>query len=194
VALSTPIVRLVYQRGDFDAESTRQVSEALFWFSFSLPVSGITLLLTRSFFSLQRPWLPTKYALISLAVNAVVSLALYEPLGIGGIVIGTTVSNIVLTLLEARRLRHDLGGLEVARTLRAAAQMVIAAAVLGIIAYGVWYGLDALLGRSLPAQLISVGLALALGGLAYAAVLLRSGLPEAHQILQLFAGRLRRSS
>src|SRR5215216_1657091 len=192
-ALSTPIVRLVYERGDFDAESTRQVSEALFWFAFSLPFSGITLLLTRSFFSLQRPWLPTQLAVWSLLVNAAVSLALYAPLGIGGIVIGTAVSNLVLTLLEARRLRHELGGLEVARTLRAGALMVAAAALLGALAYGVWYMLDDLLGRSLPAQLVSVGLALALGGLAYAAVLLRSGLPEARQIADLFGRRLRRT-
>jgi putative peptidoglycan lipid II flippase len=193
-ALSTPIVRLVYERGDFDTDSTRQVSEALFWFSFSLPFSGMTLLLTRSFFSLQQPWLPTQLAVWSLAVNAIVSLALYEPLGIGGIVIGTAVSNVVLTLLEARRLRHELGGLEVARTLRAGAIMLAAAALLGAVAYGAWYGLDELLGRSLPAQLVAVGAALALGGLAYAAVLLRSGLPEARQIRDLFARRLRRPS
>jgi putative peptidoglycan lipid II flippase len=186
-------VRLVYQRGDFDADSTRQVSEALFWFSFSLPVSGITLLLTRSFFSLQRPWLPTQLAIVSLAVNGAVSLALYKPLGIGGIVIGTTVSNIVLAGLEARRLRAELGGLEVARTLRAAAVMVAASVLLGLVAYGAWYGLDQLLGRSLPAQLVSVGAALALGGLAYAAVLLRSGLPEARQILDLFTRRASRT-
>src|SRR5215207_6654175 len=192
VALATPIVRLVYERGDFDADSTRQASEALFWFSFSLPVSGITLLLTRSFFSLQRPWLPTRFALVSIVVNAGVSLALYEPMGIGGIVLGTTVANVVLTLLEARRLRAELGGLEVARTLRAAAQMLAAAVVLGAVAYGAWYGLDGVLGRSLPAQLVSVGVALALGGLAYAAILLRSGLPEARQIVELFARRLRR--
>jgi putative peptidoglycan lipid II flippase len=169
------------------------VSEALFWFSFSLPFSGITLLLTRSFFSLQQPWLPTQLALWSLAVNAAVSLALYEPLGIGGIVIGTAASNVVLTLLEARRLRHELGGLEVARTLRAGASMLVAAALLGGVAYGAWYGLDELLGRSLPAQLVAVGVALALGGLAYAAVVLRSGLPEARQILELFTRRLGRA-
>src|SRR5215213_5201044 len=94
LALSTPIVRLVYERGNFDAASTAQTSEALFWFAFSLPVSGITLLLTRSFFSLQRPWLPTQLAIWSLAVNAAVALALYKPFGIGGIVIGTAVSNL----------------------------------------------------------------------------------------------------
>ena len=68
--------------------------------------------------------------------------------------IGTTVSNVVLTLLEARRLRAELGGLEVTRTLRAAALMLAAAALLGVVAYGAWYGLDELLGRSLPAQLL----------------------------------------
>ena len=129
-ALSEPIVRLVYERGDFDAESTRQVSEALFWFSFSLPFSGMTLLLTRSFFSLQRPWLPTQLAIWSLAVNAVVSLALYKPLGIGGIVIGTTVSqpraDAARGAPPARRARrpgghaHAQGGGDHARRRRAA--------------------------------------------------------------------------
>jgi putative peptidoglycan lipid II flippase len=194
LALATPIVRLIYQRGEFDAESTAQASEALFWFSFSLPVSGITLLLTRSFFSLQRPWLPTRLALVSIVVNIVVSLALYKPMGIGGVVLGTTVANVVLCVLEARVLRRGLGGLELPRTLRAMLLIAAASALLGVVAYGVWYGLDSLLGRSLPAQLISVGLALAVGGLAYGAVLLRSGLPEARQIVDLFARRFGRRS
>ena len=194
VALAEPITRLVYQRGDFDADSTQQVSEALFWFSFSLPVSGITLLLTRSFFSLQRPWLPTRLAAYSIVVNIVVSYALHEPMGIGGVVLGTTVSNIVLCVLEGRVLRAGLDGLELARTARALALIVPAAALLGVVSYAVWYGIDDVLGRSLAAQIVSVAVALALGGLAYAAVLLRTGLPEARQILDLFARRLGRAA
>src|SRR5215218_2898782 len=194
VALSEPITRLIYQRGDFDAGSTSQAAEALFWFSFSLPVSGITLLLTRSFFSLQRPWLPTRLAAISILVNVAVSYALHGPMGIGGVVLGTTVSNVVLCVLEARVLRRGLGGLELTRTLRAMLLIAAASALLGVVAYGVWYGLDSLLGRSLLAQVITVGVALALGGFVYAAVLLRSGLPEARQILDLFARRLGRSA
>jgi putative peptidoglycan lipid II flippase len=192
VALATPIVRLVYERGEFDADSTAQASEALFWFAFSLPVSGITLLLTRTFFSLQRPWLPTRLAAWSIAVNIGVSLALYRPMGIGGVVLGTTIGNVVLCVLEARVLRRGLRGLELARTLKAVATMSAASVLLGGIAYGAWYGLDDLLGRSLPAQLLSVGIALGLGGLAYAAIMLRSGMPEAREISDLIARRLRR--
>ena len=45
--------------GEFDAEQTEIVAEALFWFSFSLPFAGANLLLTRTFFALQRPWVTT---------------------------------------------------------------------------------------------------------------------------------------
>ena len=38
--LSEPIVRLLYERGEFGPSSTDTVSLALFWFSFSLPVRG----------------------------------------------------------------------------------------------------------------------------------------------------------
>ncbi len=192
IALPEPITRLVFERGEFDSDSTRQVAEALFWFSFSLPFSGINLLLTRTFFSLQRPWLPTALAVGSVIVNVVVALALYKPLGIAGIVIGTAISTAFMTVAQAAWLRRELGGLEIARTLRAAALMLAAAAALGLVAYGTWWGLDAALGDGLGGQLISVGLALIAGSAVYAAIVLALRIPEARQILALLTGRLRR--
>jgi putative peptidoglycan lipid II flippase len=193
IVLAEPITRLVYERGAFDAGSTELVADALFWFSFSLPLSGINLLLTRSFFSLQRPWQPTAMAGLSLVVNAVVSLALYEPLGIGGIVIGTVVGNLAMVLGQARALRPLLhGSLEGRRTLLAGVQMTVAAVLLGAVAFGVWLGLDELLGRSLLAQVVSVGTALVAGTAVYVAAVLALGIEEARQIRQLVAGRFKR--
>ncbi|HEX4692068.1 MAG TPA: murein biosynthesis integral membrane protein MurJ [Solirubrobacteraceae bacterium] len=190
--LATPIVRLVYQRGEFDAESTRLTAQALFWFSFSLPFAGINLLQTRSFFSLQKPWLPTATALGSLVVNAAVSLALYKPLGIAGIVLGTAVASAAMTLLQGTLLRRELGGIDLARTTSAVMKILVAAAVLGAIAYLVHRGLDSLLGRSLIAQIVSVGVALTAGAAVYGVIVLKAGIPEARQIVDLFARRLRR--
>jgi len=193
VVLAEPITRLVYERGAFDAESTELVSTALFWFSFSLPLSGINLLLTRSFFSLQKPWQPTAMAGLSLLVNAVVSVALYEPFGIGGIVAGTVAGNVAMALGQARTLRPLLhGSLEGRRTLLAALRMTAASALLGAVAYGVWRGLDELLGRALLAQIVSVGAALVAGTAVYVAVVLAMRIPEAHQIRSLVAGRFKR--
>jgi putative peptidoglycan lipid II flippase len=191
IALSEPITRLVYERGEFDAESTRQVSEALFWFSFSLPFSGFNLLLTRTFFSLQRPWTPTALAGVTLAINAAVSAALYGPMGIGGVVLGTVVATAAMTAGQAYYLRRRTGGLQLGTTLRATAKMIAAAALLGGVAYGTWWALDQALGRSFAAQLVSVGTAIALGSAAYAAAVLAMRIPEARQIVGLFARRFR---
>jgi putative peptidoglycan lipid II flippase len=192
LVLAEPIVRLVYQRGEFDAESTKRTAEALFWFSFSLPFNGFNLMLTRTFFSLQRPWLPTTLALGSLIVNVAVSVALYKPLGIAGLVLGTAISNAVLTVAEARWLRLLLHGLELTRSLISMAGMLEGAVVLGFVSYGAWSVLDQALGRSLPAQIVSVGGAISLGAAAYAAVVLALGLPEARQVRDLLMSRLRR--
>jgi putative peptidoglycan lipid II flippase len=192
LALSTPIVRLVYQRGHFGAGSTHEVAVALFWFSFSLPFAGANLLLTRTFFSLQRPWTPTALAAANLVVNAALSLALYKPLGIAGLVIGTAAASVGMTIGQAWALRRRLGPLEGRRSLVAIAKMTGAAAALGGVGYGVWRGLDEVLGRALPAQIISVGLALVAGSLVYCGAVLLMRIPEAAQIERLVGSRLRR--
>lgn len=193
IALATPITRLIYQRGAFGPGSTEIVSEALFWFSFSLPFAGANLLLTRTFFSLQRPWEPTLLALGSLVVNAAVSFALYAPLGVAGPVIGTAVGSIAMTAGQAWALRGRIGRIDGRRTLVAAAQMLLAAVLLGAVAFGCWSALDAALGRALWAQIVSVGLAFAAGSAVYAAIVLGLRVPEALQVRALVAGRLGRS-
>jgi putative peptidoglycan lipid II flippase len=187
IALAEPITRLVYERGEFDAQSTDQVAEALFWFSFSLPFSGANLLLTRTFFSLQKPWTPTALAGVTLAINVAVSAALYGPLGIGGVVIGSVVATAAMTAGQAYFLKDRLHGLEFATTATRVAQMLLAAAALGAVAYGIHRLLDDALGRSLLAQLVSVGVALTAGTVAYAALVLN--IPEARQIIALLRRR-----
>ena len=190
--LAEPLTRLVYERGAFNAGSTDAVAEALFWFSFSLPFAGANLLLTRTFFSLQRPWFPTALAGVTLLVNAAVSYALYEPLGIAGVVIGTAVSSATMTVAQAYYLRRELHGFEIGRTLRAVAGILVASALLGVVAYGVWRGLDDLLGRSLLAQLASVIAALTVASAVYGAAVLALRIPEAQQVIGLLRRRVGR--
>ena len=190
LALSTPITRLIYEHGEFGPGSTELVSEALFWFSFSLPFNGLNLLLTRTFFSLQKPWLPTAISVAGLAANLVVSLALYGPFGIAGIVVGTAASSAATTVLLARLAHRELGGLEGRETIAAVIATVSAAAVLGAITWLVWAGLDAVFGRSLLGQVIAVGGGLTVGALAYARAVLWLQITEAEQVVRLAARRV----
>jgi PKD repeat protein len=131
-------------------------------------------------------------ATASLVVNAAVSFALYKPLGIAGVVLGTAISSAAMTVFQAVVLRDRLHGLDLAATIGAVTRILIAAALLGIAAYGAWHGLDALLGRSLPAQLVSVGVALAAGAVAYLALAAALRVREVETLLSLRA-RFRRA-
>jgi putative peptidoglycan lipid II flippase len=195
LVLATPITRLVYQHGNFGSYSTHLVSTALFWFAFSLPFAGVNLLLTRAFFALKRPWIPTKLAAVNIAVDAIVSIALYKPLGITGLVIGTAVANMVMTVLQIWRLRIGFNGrLEGGQTLMVTVRILVATVIMAAVAWGVWVGLDHLLGRSLAAQIVSVGISCTVACVVYAKLTLTMRVPEAHQIRGLIVSRLRPSS
>jgi len=195
LVLSTPITRLIYQHGAFGPSSTDLVSTALFWFSFSLPFSGVNLLLTRTFFSLQRPWITSGIAALNLGVNVAVSVALYKPFGIAGIVVGTAASSAAMTLAQMHFLRHQLHGrLDGRRTAIAVAKMTAAAALLAAVTYGVWKALDSALGRGLVGQVLSVGVGLTAGAVVYGVAVHAMRIPEARQIERLLVGRLRRTA
>ena len=194
LVLATPITRLVYQRGRFGPTSTHLVSEALFWFAFSLPFAGLNLLLSRTFFALQRPWIPTKLAAINMVIDAIVSIALYKPLGIAGLVIGTASANAVMTALQLYRLRIGFNRrLEGAQTLMITTRITVAAILIAAVARGIWVGLDHVLGRSTLGQVFSVGIALAAAIAVYARLVTWMRVPEARQIQFLVRQRLRRA-
>jgi putative peptidoglycan lipid II flippase len=185
LVLSVPMTRLVYQRGEFDAEQTHLVAQALFWFAFSLPFNGLYLLLTRTFFSLQRPWVPTAVAGSNLVVDVIFSFAFYSPFGVGGVVAATVIATISSVVAQAVILREQLHGLDLPRLIDTTMRVVAAAALLAGVSYLVWYGLDDALGRSLIAQIISLGAGLTAGFATYFAAVLALRVPEAHQIMRL---------
>jgi putative peptidoglycan lipid II flippase len=189
LALSDPIIRLVYQRGEFGPAETTIVGTALFWFAFSLPTNGVYLLQTRTFFSLQRPWQATALAVVDLVVSALAAWALYGPFGVGGIVAGTGIGTSAAVFAQAYVLRREFGGLELGRLLSTTIRISIASLVLAAVSWLVWDGLDSLLGRSTVAQIISLGTGMTLGAVAYLGSAWVLRIAELEQILRLLRRR-----
>jgi putative peptidoglycan lipid II flippase len=189
LALSDPIIRLVYQRGEFNPHDTQIVSTALFWFAFSLPTNGVYLLQTRTFFSLQRPWQATALAVIDLVVSAIAAAALYKPFGVGGIVAGTGIGTSAAVFAQAYILRRRFHGLELGRLLDTVIRISIASAALAAIGWVTWDLLISALGESTVAQIISLGTGLVLGAVAYLAAAWVLRIAELEQIMRLLRRR-----
>jgi putative peptidoglycan lipid II flippase len=189
LVLSEPMIRLIYQRGEFTPEQTTLVATALFWFAFSLPTNGLYLLQTRTFFSLQRPWLATGLAGLDLAVSALAAFALYKPFGTGGIVAGTGIGTTVAVVAQAAILRREFDGLELRQLTVTGAKIAVASAALAAVSFGAWDLLDNQLGRGLIGQIVSLGVGLGLGGVAYLGMARLLRIAELDQILRLLPGR-----
>ena len=139
--LAEPIVRLVYQRGEFTPHQTTVVAGALAAFSVGLVFNGAMLMLMRTFFSLQSNWIPTTIALANLGVNAALDAVFYR-LGIWGIPLATSVVNMAGTIALIAVLQHRKQRLDLGEIGKAIALICVVSALLAGVAYGVWDGLD----------------------------------------------------
>ena len=164
--LAQPIVRILFQRGHFHPGQTPVVASALAAFSAGLVFNGAMLLLNRAFFSLQSNWLPTVVALANLFLNAVLDLAFYH-LGTWGLPLSTALVNVAGTVALLYLLRARIGRLDGRAIANSVSRILVASALVAGVSYGVWRPVDALVGRSFPGQMVSLGLALAASALAY---------------------------
>jgi putative peptidoglycan lipid II flippase len=189
MVLAEPVVRLVYQRGAFDGYSTLLTSEALFFFTIGLVFNGASLLLIRAFFSLQQPWLPTAVAGIGVVLNAVLDALLYQPMGVGGIPLATSITSLATFLVLLYYLSDRTGGLDLRFVAEGFVQALLAAVAAGLLAWLTWRVLDDALGRSLIAQMVSVGAAAAATVLAIVAAARAMNMPEMTAIVRVLSRR-----
>ncbi len=185
IVLAEPITRLVYQRGAFNAVSTSLTSQALVTYTLGLVFNGASLLLIRSFFSLQEAWVATKVAVCGLVLNAVGDLLLFRPLGAPGIPLSTSIVSVVAFFLLMVALRRRIGGLPNGQLIRSFVQCAVSALVLGIMAWATYRVIDPVVGRALISQMISVSSAAAVGSVGYLATAHALRMSELSQLTRL---------
>ena len=188
IVLAQPIVRLVYQRGEFTAEDTVIVAQCLQAFSIGLVFNGWMLILNRSFYAVQTNWVPTGIAVGAVALNAAFDTVFYR-LGIWGIPLATSTVNVVAATVLLVMMRRRVGLEHVRRTLGVVGRIAAAAALAAGASYGAWRGLDSVLGTGLLAQVLALGVGLAAAGLVYVALARALGLRELEALLLLRARR-----
>jgi putative peptidoglycan lipid II flippase len=142
------------------------------------------LMLNRAFFSLQMNWLPTAVALSNLVLNALLDWAFYR-VGVWGIPLATAAVNVAGTVALVVLLRRHIGLPELRQTGNAVVRITIASTAVALVGYAVWWALDDVLGRSLLAQIVSLGSALVAASVAYLAACKALGVREMQALLSL---------
>ena len=135
--LSSPIIRLLFQRGEFDFYSTQITSWALAYLSIGLFSFGGIKILVTAFHSLQDTKTPVKVAALCLVINTALNFILMYPLKVGGIALASALAGTIDFLILFYILDKKLGGLN-SGLLVFLGKTLFASALTGIVEFFAW--------------------------------------------------------
>lgn len=141
MTLASPIIRILFQRGEFDQYSTAITSSALLFYSIGLFAFGGIKILVSAFHSMQDTKTPVKIAAGCLVINAVLNLILMFPLKVAGIALASSIGALVNFSLLLWIMNKRIGGL--LKDFRPFLfRIVLAAFLAGLAARWLWFALS----------------------------------------------------
>ncbi len=155
-----PVVGVLFERGAFGPEDTRETANALLFYAFGLPAFMLTKLYATSFFAREDTRTPLRYASVAFTVNTVLAAAGALLVGYLAVPAATSLSAWLLLLLFWRRSRY-FGETRPDAALRRRGPRAAAAGIAMGIAL---VGIEAALGDALQAPLLRYGALAALVG------------------------------
>ena len=188
ISLAFPIVQVIYERGAFNINASKEVVPVLMTYGFGMFFYLARDVLVRVFYALDDAITPFRISIYNIFLNGVFDFVLYKQFSTPGIVFATVSVNAISMVIFLRILNRRLGGLPLGEWGLALFGLVVISILAGLVSWSVSWGWDKVLGHDnfiLLLGQLGMGLASALGSFALLATLLK--LPE----VDILAARIR---
>lgn len=98
LALSQPIIRVVFERGAFTAEATKITATALFYYSIGMVGYGVCEVLNKSFYAISDGKTPMVISVLGIVVNFIMAFLLVGvmKMGVAGLSLSSAVSSLFM--------------------------------------------------------------------------------------------------
>jgi putative peptidoglycan lipid II flippase len=187
VVLAEPIVRVLFQHGEFRASSTALMVPVFAAYAVGLPFFSFVNLALRAFYAQNDTATPVRAAALSFVVNLGLSLLLMRPLSTVGLALASSVAIVVQAWYLQTRLSRRHREFAFDHLLPTVLKVCGAAAVMGVLVVAGRYGLRYVAGRGVWPDLLALGALIPLGTAAYGVILWKmnvEGVEELQALLQ----------
>ncbi len=138
IVLAVPLVQTLFEYGAFDHRSTLMTAQAIIYYALGLTAYAVSKILTGAFYALHDTWTPVRSAMLAVAINIALSVALMWPLKLGGLALAAAISNSLNAGQLLWRMQRRLG-VELFRPLAAPlGGMAAASLVMGVVCWLFW--------------------------------------------------------
>jgi putative peptidoglycan lipid II flippase len=188
IALSNPIVRVVYERGAFNQAASDMVSSLLIAYGVGMFVYLGRDVLVRVFYALGDGDTPFRISLFNIFLNIFLDWIFIKSFGAPGLVLATVGVNLSSTLMLLWLLDRRLNGLPWREWSVPILGLTVASVVGGFVSYGSLVVCQRLLGADgLLTQLLQLAISGLIGLVVFGAIATQMKLPE----VNVFVTRLR---
>lgn len=190
--LATPIVRLVFEHGEFTAADTPATARALVFYAPGIVGYAAVRLTAPVFYAFGNSLSPALVSVVTVAVNVGLNLVLVRVMGYAGLALGTSLASWLNAGVLLVLLRRRLGGIDGRRLADRLARTCLAAGVMGAVV-GAAEGMAGEIaeGGGLPTAGLVLGGEIALGLVVLAASGRLLGIIELDEVRTQLLGRLR---
>ncbi len=193
LALAEPIVRLLFEHGNFGPDATHRVAVTLACLAPGLLLFSMNNILARAFFALNDIKTPMKISVFCLAINLVFALTLVQWYREAGLAIANCLSAAFNTGLLIYALRRKLARLDFVGLTRNVSILIAASASAGIIAHFAFRRWTEQFGSDgVGVRIGAVFVPGALAGAVYWALALAAKVPAASDVLDLVRRKVRK--
>lgn len=192
IALSEPIVMLLYDRGEWTDFSTTITSRALMFMSLGIVAYGLQTILSRAFYAMKKGKVLIVSGVISIAVNIVLSLLLIDRFDVAGLGLATAVSLTVAAAILAVYMHKITGSYVDKQICIDFLKMIIAAVIMGVVVIVVENVMLSALSDNLLSRIIVVGVPTVTGFIIYMLLAKLLRLQQVEIIIQMVNKVIRR--
>jgi putative peptidoglycan lipid II flippase len=194
VVLAVPMIRLLFQHGKFNHESTRHAAFALSCLGPGLLAFSMVNITARAFYALGDTSTPMKISAFCLVLNVGFAFWTVPALREGGMGLANTMSAAVNVYLLIFGLKKKMSKLAFADLRAVLMQMVGAGILAGILAYATSYVWETRVGGgTLFERIGAVFVPIGVAALSYFGALLWMRVPQAHDVMQLLQARIKKN-
>ena len=157
--LCLPLSRALFEHGRFTFQSSELTAGAIFYLALGLPAYGLNKVALCAFYGAGENLLPAKAVFLQLFANALLAALLVKDLGVGGLMLATSLSSWGAAVFLALRLGRT-GGFSAPGLTRSFIKIAGASAVMGAVVLAGKYFFSPAMGPA-PLTILCVGAGLA---------------------------------
>jgi putative peptidoglycan lipid II flippase len=132
IVLGQPIIRVLFERGEFGPESTAAVYQALQFWALGLIAHSALEVVNRVFYAQKDTITPLLSSLVSMVINLALALALYRQLLAGGLALSNGVAVTIEVLIMLIIAHRRMAGVEARSLLNTLLRTLLAAGAMGL--------------------------------------------------------------